>query len=117
MLFRPKNAPSFYTIIMQFLRDDWNILFNETRNTISLVQSLSKIICDDHITIDDILLFLTTSRLFYIISCVTQIFTKYRLSFKVSKSHFLKDRIEYVGHVLATNGNCPAASKFSLLQD
>ena len=27
MSFAPKNAPAFYTAMMQFLRDDWNIFF------------------------------------------------------------------------------------------
>ena len=45
--------------------------------------------------------------------CVTQMFTKYRLSFKLSKSYFL--RTEWYN--LTANGNCPAASKLFLLQD
>ena len=36
MSFAPKNAPAFYTAMIQFLRDDWNILFNETRHNIQL---------------------------------------------------------------------------------
>ena len=51
------------------------------------------------------------------ISCVAQVFTKFRLSFKLSKCDFLKDRVEYGGYDLTAKGNFPAAYKFSLLQD
>ena len=46
MPFRPKNAPAFYTAMMQFLRADWTVLFNETKQTIK-----------DRIIIDDLLFF------------------------------------------------------------
>ena len=118
MPFGPKNAPAFYTAMMQFLRDDWTILFNETRNTINLSNSPTNIVCDDRIIIDDILLFSNhIPTLLHYFSCVAQVFTKFRLSFKLGKCDFLKERVEYVGHDLTANGNCPAASKFSLLQD
>ena len=57
MTFGPKNAPALYTAMMQFLRDDWNILFNGTRHIIQLSQLPTNIICNDRIIIDDILLF------------------------------------------------------------
>ena len=62
MPFGPKNTHVFYTAMMQFLRDDWTILFNETRHTINLSNSPTNIVCDDRIIIDDILLFLTTPK-------------------------------------------------------
>ena len=118
MPFGPKNAPAFYTAMMQFLRDNWTILFNETRNTINLSNSPTNIVCDDRIIIDDILLFSNhIPTLLHYFSCVAQVFTKFRLSFKLGKCDFLKQRVEYVGHDLTANGNCPAASKFSLLHD
>ena len=102
----------------QFFRADWIVLFNETKQTIKLFDSPSTIICNDRIIIDDILLFSNhIPTLLHYFSCVAQVFTKFRLSFKLSKCDFLKGRVEYVGHDLTTNGNCPAASKFSLLQD
>ena len=60
--------------MIQFLRDGCNILFNETRHTFTLVQSPSKIICNDRIIINGIPLFLTTSLLFYIIISVSRKF-------------------------------------------
>ena len=49
--------------------------------------------------------------------CVAQVFTKYRLSFKLSECNLFKDRVEYVGHDLTTEGNCPVVSKFFLQKD
>ena len=118
MPFGPKNAPVFYTSMMWFLRDEWILFFNETRHIISLSNSPAKVICNDSIIIDDALLFSNhTPTLLYYFSRVARVFTKYRLSFKLSKCDFFKDRVEYVGHDLTANGNCPARSKFSLIQD
>ena len=118
MPFGPKNVPAFYSAMIQFLRVDWTVLFNETKQTIKLSDSPSTIICNDLIIIDDIFLFSNhTPTLLYYFSCVAQVFTKYRLSFKLSKYGFLKDRVKYIGQNLTANGNCTAASKFSLLQD
>ena len=118
MPFGPKNVPDFYTIMMHFLRDKWILLCNETRHIISLSNSLAKVICNNRIIIDDILLFSNhTPTLLYYFSCVARVFTKHQLSFKLSKLDYLKDRVEYVGYDLTSNGNCPARSKFSLIQD
>ena len=57
MPFGPKNAPAFYTAMMQFLRGEWIMLFNETKHMFSLTDSPTKIVCNDRIIIDDILLF------------------------------------------------------------
>ena len=113
ILFSFKNTLAFYTTMMQFLRDNRHLLFNETRHTISLIQSPSKVICDGHVIIDDIILFPNHNlTLLYYFSCVAQVFIKYLVSFKLSKYNFFKDRVEYVGYE-----NFPTASKFSILQD
>ena len=118
MPFGPKNAQAFYTAMMQFLRDEWSLLFNETRHIISLTNSSAKVIYNDCIIIDGILLFSNyTPTLWYYFSCVARVFTKYRFSFKIGKYDFFKDRVEYIGHDLTANRNCPFRSKFSLIQD
>ena len=66
MPFGPKHAPTFYTAMMQFLRDDYTILFNETRHSINLLNSLTDIIYNDHIIIDDIFFLLAIFQLVYI---------------------------------------------------
>ena len=90
MLFRPKTAPAFYTAMMQILRDDWIALFNETRHSIVDEHSPETIVCDDKIVIDEILLYSNhIPTLLHYFSCVAKVFTKFRLSFKLSKCVFL----------------------------
>ena len=118
MPFGPKHAPAFYTAMMHLLHTDQTVLFNKTKHTINISNSPTIIICNDRIIIDDIFLFsnhIPTLLLF--LSCVAQVFTTFRISFKLSKCNFLKDRVEYVGHDLTADGNCLAVFKFSLLQD
>ena len=57
MPFKPRNAPVLYTVIMHCLRDAWILLFKETKHNIVMNTSLSYIVCDDRIIIDDMLLF------------------------------------------------------------
>ena len=74
--------------------------------------------CDDKIVIDDILLYYNHApTLLYYFSCVAQVFTKYRLSFKVTKCKFFKKRVVFVGHDITTFGNYPATSKFDLIKN
>ena len=70
------------------------------------------------VIVDDILLWSSnTQELLGYLECVLSICLKYRLSLKLSKCDFLKDRVEYVGHNLTPAGNCPAESKYSLIND
>ena len=62
------------------------ILFTEINNSISTVNLPATIICDDKIIMDDILLFPNhDTTLIRYFSCISQVFTKYTLSFKLSK--------------------------------
>ena len=118
MPFGTKNAPAFYTVMMNFLRDDWILSFNETKHNVSFDHSSTKIICDDRIIIDDILLFSNhIPTLLHYFPVLHKECTKYRLSFQISKFDFFKDRVEYVGYDLTTEGYYLAVSKFTLLQD
>ena len=115
-LFGPTNAPGYYTAMMQRLRKEWLLLFATTKHLVHVTQPTIEIMCDDKIIIDDILLYSNhVPTLLYYFSCVAQVFTKYRLSFKLTKCDFFKKRVEFVGRNLTTNGNCPAASKFDLI--
>ena len=117
MPFDPKNSPAFYTAMMQSLRKEWLLFFTNTKHVISCDNVPNTLICNDKITIDDILLYSNhVPSLFHYLSCVIQVFTKYRLSFKLTKCDFFIPRVEFVGHDLTTNGNCPAKSKFDLIQ-
>ena len=89
MRFSPKNAPEFYTAMIQFLREGWVVLFHEPRHIIVMTNSPSNIICDDHIIIEDMLsLFTHVSTILHDFSYAAQVFTKCRLFFKLSKHHF-----------------------------
>ena len=117
MPFSLKNAPAFYTVMMQNLRDEWIALFNETKHSIVDKNSFNTIVCDDKIVIDDILLYSNhIPTLLHYFSCVANYFTKFRLSFKLSKCDFFKSRVELVGHYLTADGNCPARSMFNLIK-
>ena len=114
MPFGPKNATAFYTVMMHFLREDWIPLFQETKHTIMMTNSPSNIVCDDRIIIDDIFLFSNhILTILHYFSCVAQVFN--RLSFKLSKCDVFQPHVEYVGHDLTANGNCPTVLKFDLL--
>jgi hypothetical protein len=72
----------------------------------------------DRVIIDDILLFaVSIPNLLCYLECVLEVCQKYRLSLKLSKCDFLKDRVEYVGHDLTSDGNCPSKSKFDMITD
>ena len=112
------RPPAFYTTMMQILRDDWIALFNETRYSIVDNHAPDNIVCDDKIVIDDILLYSNhIPTLLHYFSCVAKVFTKFRLSFKLSNYDFFKSHVEFVGHDFTASGNCPAQSKFYLIQD
>ena len=61
--------------------------------------------------------FLTTSQLCYIIFPMLHKYLQ-NIWFHLSWVHVIfKNRVEYIGHDLASDRNCPAVSKFSLRQD
>ena len=117
MYFDLKNAPAFYTVIMQIVREDWLLLFTVTKSTMSISNLPSTLIYDDKIIMDDILLYSNhISTLFHYFSCIVQVFTKYWLSFKLSKCDFFKPRVKFVGHNLTVLGDWSNQSKFQLIE-
>ena len=62
-------------------------------------------------TLDKIFTWSTNLDLILIyFECVCKVFEKYRVSFKLEKCEFLKDRVEYAGHNLTPTGNVPSKS-------
>ena len=53
-----------------------------------------------------------TYAYFVYMECIYTVFRKYRVSFRLDKCVFLKQRVEY-----ADDGNCPAFSKSSMVND
>ena len=103
---------------MQTLHKDWLLLFADTKYLICETLDPDKVIYNDRIIIDDILLYSKhVLTLLHYVSCVAQVSTKYRIYFKLTKYKFMQSRVEFVGHNLAKYENCPAASKFELIEN
>ena len=132
MPFGPTNAPAFYTAMMHTFQQDWEKLFLEvvpcltefSRQPVTRIENNnvrignSSFIIGSKVIIDDILIFANnTTLLMAYLECVCQVFQKFRVSFQLKKCEFLKDRVEYVGHNMTANGNCPAQSKFDLIKE
>ena len=111
MPFGPRNAPAFYTCMMRIFKGEWIALYR-SRYPLDTAHLGSRII------IDDILLWATDlDALLRLFECVCDVFMKYRVTFQLKKCEFLTNRIEYVGHDITPDGNCPAESKFDLITD
>ncbi len=111
MPFGPRNAPAFYTCMMRIFKTEWEALFHSRYPTNSSHLG-------SRVIIDDILLWATRlDTLLQLFTCVCDVFMKYRVTFQLKKCEFLTDRIEYVGHDITPDGNCPAESKFDLITD
>ena len=132
MPFGPTNAPAFYTCMMQEFREEWDALFLQMLRdevhfpdkTVRVTETHEVFVNETSIPngskgiIDDILIW--SSDLDCILTyfeAVCRIFQQYRVSFRLDKCEFLKDRVEYVGHDLMADGNCPAASKFDMISN
>lgn len=131
MPFGPTNAPSFYTCMMHQLQKDWELLFYNkisemaTSDSNIIISSTNQIhvngkllIIGSKVIIDDILSYSNNIDFLLIyVDCICAVFIKFRVSFQLKKCDFLKDRVEYVGHDLTAQGNCPAESKFDLIKN
>ncbi len=131
MPFGPCNAPPFYTAMMLDFKEEWDSLFllkltelQTIDEKIITVKGILVTIGDERLyfgsrsIIDDILIW--CSHLYLTIlyfRCVCMVFQKYRVSFKLKKCEFLKDRTEYVGYDVLSSGNSPAQSKFDMIND
>jgi hypothetical protein len=90
--------------MMHVLSLEWNALFKACHPNANHT--------GDRVIVDNILLFAVDKvELLDYLECVLEVCQKYRLSLKLSKCDFLKERIEYVGHDLTSDGNCPSKSK------
>ena len=78
----------------------------------------TKFYCGTKLIIDDVLIWWSSVACILVyFTCVFKVFKKFRVSFCQDKCHFLLDRVEYVGHDLLPNENCPAKSKFNMIDD
>ena len=82
-----------------------------------LVYFLSEIVTGSCNIIDDILLWsnnMPTLLLMY--ECICKVYMKYRVSLKIKKCSFFKDRFEYVGRDIMSLGNTTAQSKYDFIK-
>ena len=91
--------------------------FNSTTHVVQSNTCLASIYYNIKTIIDDRLLYsnrIPTSSHYF--SCVVQVFTKYRLSFKLSKCDLFLPRVEYIGHDCTVGGNYPVQFNFKLIK-
>lgn len=131
MPFGPTNAPSFYSAMMYDFKTEWDHLFVITIAEMKIIDGepvtvngtiifigKKKLCYGSRTIIDDIFIWTSNLRLTLVFfRCVCEVFKKYRVSFKLKKCEFLKDRTEYVGYDILSNGNAPAQSKFNMIND
>jgi hypothetical protein len=110
MPFGPHNAPGFYTCMMHVLSLEWDALFKARHPNAKHT--------GDRVIIDGICLYAVDKvELLFYLECVLEVCQKYRLSLKLSKCNFLKEHVEYAGHDLTSDGNCPSKSKFGQINN
>ncbi len=118
---------------MKDFKDEWDALFAETviakkklasgeRISTNFAEEIfinkKKLVSGSKTIIDDIILWCSNLELILIyFECVCKVFQKYRVSFRLDKCEFLKDRVEYVSHDILQDGNAPAASKFDMINN
>ena len=118
MPFGPQDSPAFYIATIKIIHDGWIILLNPTKDIDLSKRSIAKIFCNSKTNIDATLIYSNNITTFlHYCSYVVQVFTKYRLSFKVSKCDVFLSRIEYYGHALTADSNCPIQPKFDLIKN
>eukprot|EP00957_Ditylum_brightwellii_P177813 13544556-Ditylum_brightwellii.AAC.1 len=104
------NAPSIFVIMIYDFKDDWDGRAQENGVNIG----------DDNgckIIIDDTFIYVTDYRQgFKYLDAILEISKTYNISWKLHKCHFFPKEVEFVGHDVAIEGNCPAKSKSLLLQ-
>ena len=102
------NAPAFNTCVMHYFQAEWDLIFILTiRNTKEIGGEPVRVTDTNDIdvrnsktysgskgNIDDILAYSTNLELILIyFECICKFFEKYRVSFKLDKCEFLKDRV------------------------
>jgi hypothetical protein len=108
----PTDGSSTYTATMFELRQEWIALFK------SMFPEHIHLVANIRMMIDNILNWCTNpDALVDLFEYICIVFLKYRKSFRLDTCIFFKERFEYVGHDITSAGNCPAQSKFDMIQN
>ena len=118
--------------MMKNMKEEWDTLFHSRLHELGQLNgqavivsiamevyiSEKKLVFGTKIIIDDILLWYSNvDALLIYFECNCRIFRKYRVSFRLDKCDFMKPTVEYVGHDITNDGNCPASSKFDIINN
>ena len=91
------------------------VSFTETDN---ICPNKTKLVSGSRTIIDYMFLFCSNIYAILIyLECVCKVFLKYWVSFRLNKFDFLKTQVKDVGHDVTKSRNCPAQSKFRLIND
>lgn len=110
MPFGPINAPTVYITLMLRLRSMWTRRARAHPRLQSAFYGSSQIVDDTLLwsnSISDLLLYL---------DIILSVCLDFRISLKLKKCTFLDPRLEFVGVDMSADGQMPAASKYSLIQ-
>jgi hypothetical protein len=102
MPFGLRNAPAIFVMIMYTLRAAW-ISRLKTKDFVVDRNNDSRIIIDDIFTFAE-----SFDKLIMILREIAEVARHYRLFFKLSKSRFLLQKVEFVGVDVGISGNMPA---------
>jgi hypothetical protein len=105
MPFGLRNCPPIFLGMMHDLRELWTQLCDE-EGVPSSADEGSTIIMDD-----TFLFSASEDNSFILVRCVCIIARKYNLTWKLSKSRWFPEKVEFVGVDVSVKGNSPAASK------
>ena len=127
-----KYSPWFYSSMMQNFKEKLYVIFTQTLRSIDTLGNNSvsvseiykiylnkiKLVSGICTIIDDIILFCgNLDKIIIYLEWVCKVLLKYYISFRLDKYDFLKTRVKYVSHDITKAGNCPAQSKFNLINN
>ena len=110
MPFGPVNGPVIFIIFIHDLDSTWKAL--ATKRGLTIDETLNT-----KIIVDDIFSWAKTFEEFMaMLTCQLEVCQSQNLSLSLKKSFFCPQRMEFVGHDVCENGNCPALSKHALMK-
>ena len=108
MPFGLRNGPAVFTAMMYDLKEIWDRIISEK---IDLSRNNGT-----RIIIDDLFIFAETlENAFFMLDAICTVAQHYCATWKLKKTHFFAEKIEFVGVDVSVKGNQPASSKATTL--